>query len=336
MEVERLLRVGLLAVGDERDGLVDQVLAQVVALLGLLRRLDRVVVVHEVRIPLARVATEEAVEALEAPAQRPAVVRACSGLLVARRQVPLPDHERAVALLDQDLRQHPVLERHHAVVARIAGRQLGDAGHPVRVMVAAGDDARPRRRAQRRRVHVVVAQPLGRDPVQVRRPDRAPVAAELTEAGVVEHDEQHVRRTLGGANRRRPGRTRLLSSPADHTGKRCSGLVLDDGHQIRLQFGVADQHQHILAFCTNAGVFGSSMTHRSCRGRPDDLCRRSVAHAGGTDVRAATRAGQKAGAHGDHRPEPESVGSKHHLNLLVGGTVQFAPSLRHRTYDPTC
>jgi hypothetical protein len=90
MQIEGLLRVGLLAVGDERDGLVDQILAQVVALLGLLRRLDLMVVVDEIGIPLARVAAEEAVEALEASAERPAVVRARGGLLVARRQMPLP------------------------------------------------------------------------------------------------------------------------------------------------------------------------------------------------------------------------------------------------------
>ena len=69
VQVERLGRVDLLGVGDELDRLVDQVLAEVVALLGRARRLDLVVVVHQVRIPLAGVAAEEAVEALEAAAQ---------------------------------------------------------------------------------------------------------------------------------------------------------------------------------------------------------------------------------------------------------------------------
>ncbi len=230
VEVERLVRIGLLAVGDERDRLVDQVLAQVVALLGLLRRLDRVVVVDEIRIPLARVATEEAVEALEAPAERPAVVRPGGGLLVARRQMPLPDHERAVAVVEQRLREHSVLERHHAVIAGIARCELRDARHSVGVMVAAGHDARPARRAERRRVHVVVAQPFGGDAVQVRRADRAAVAAQLAESGVVEHDEQDVRRALGGAHRSGPGGARLLGGAADHPRERCSRLVLDDWH----------------------------------------------------------------------------------------------------------
>ena len=193
MEVERLLRVGLLAIGDERDGLVDQILAQVVALLGLPRRLDLMVVVDEIRIPLARVTTEKTVEALEAAPERPAVIRTRSRLLVARRQMPLPDHERAVAVLQQHLREHPVLERDHTVVAGITGRELGDAGHPVGVMVAAGDDARPRRRTERRRVHVVEPQAILGDPIQVRSLDRAAVTTELAEAGVVEHDHQDIR-----------------------------------------------------------------------------------------------------------------------------------------------
>ena len=142
VQVERLVRVDLLGVGDELDRLVDQVLGEVVALLGGRRRLDLVVVVDQVGVPLAGVAAEEAVEPLEAPGQRPAVVRAGGGLLVARRQVPLADHEGVVALLEQHLREHPVLERDHAVVAGEAGRELGDAGHAVAVVVAAGHDAR--------------------------------------------------------------------------------------------------------------------------------------------------------------------------------------------------
>jgi hypothetical protein len=61
-----LPRVDLLGVGDELHRSVGEVLGQVVALLRGLRRLDLVVVVDEVRIPLACVAAEEAVEALEA------------------------------------------------------------------------------------------------------------------------------------------------------------------------------------------------------------------------------------------------------------------------------
>ena len=99
-------------------------------------------------------------------------------------------------MLEQHLGQEAVLERDDAVVAGIAGRELGDARHAVAVVVAPGDDARAARRAQRRRVHVVVAQAVGGERVEVRRRDRAAVAAEVAEPGVVEDDEQHVRRAL--------------------------------------------------------------------------------------------------------------------------------------------
>ena len=169
MQVERLGGVDLLDVGDELDRLVDQVLAEVVTLLGRARRLHLVVVVHQVRIPLAGVTAEEAVETLEAAPQRPPVERACARLLVARRQVVLPDHEGAVAVLEEHLGQEAVLERHDAVVPGIAARQLRDGGHRVAVMVAAGDDARTAGRAQRGRVHVVVAQAVRGERVEAGR-----------------------------------------------------------------------------------------------------------------------------------------------------------------------
>ena len=161
VQVERLVGIDLFGVGDELDRLVGEVLGQVVALLGAPRRLDLVVVVDELGVPLARVAAEEAVVALEPAPQRPAVIRPGGGLLARRDQVPLADHVGVVAVRQQHLRQEAVLERDQAVVARVAGRHLGDARHPVAVVVAAGDHARPARRAQRRRVHVVVAQPIG-------------------------------------------------------------------------------------------------------------------------------------------------------------------------------
>ena len=211
-------------------GLVDQVRGQVVALLGRRRRLDLVVVVDQVGIPLAGVAAEEAVEALEAAAQRPAVVGPGRGLLVARRQVPLADHVGVVAVLEQHLGEHAVLERHDAVVAGVAGGELGDAGHAVAVVVAPGDDAGAARRAQRRGVHVVVAQAVGGERVEVRRLDRAAVAAEVAEAGVVQDDEEHVGGALLGAHRRRPRRARLVGGAADHAREGRTFRILDYRH----------------------------------------------------------------------------------------------------------
>jgi hypothetical protein len=72
VQVEGLLRIDLAQVRDELDRLVDEVLREVVALLGRPGWLDRMVVVDELGIPLARVTAQDTVEALEAAPQRPA------------------------------------------------------------------------------------------------------------------------------------------------------------------------------------------------------------------------------------------------------------------------
>ena len=87
-----------------------------VALLRRGWRLDLVVVVDEVRIPLAGVAAQESVEALETPAERPAVERADRGLELRGQQVVLADQVGAVPVGEQHLGQEPVLERDPPVV----------------------------------------------------------------------------------------------------------------------------------------------------------------------------------------------------------------------------
>ncbi len=245
MQEERLVGVDLLGVGDELGRLVGEVWREVVALLGCRRRVDLMVVVHEIGIPLAAVATEEPVVALEAATQGPAVVRPGRGFLAGRDQVPLAHHVGVVALREQHLRQEAVLERHVAVVTRKAGGELRDARHRVAVMVATGEDARPARRAQRRRVHVVVPQAVRRERVQARRLDRATETAQLPEARVVEHDEQHVGRALRCALGHRPRRARLVRSATDHPREVMSGLELDHSHLRTLPRARTDLHDHL-------------------------------------------------------------------------------------------
>ena len=71
VQEEGLARCAVLLVLDHADGLVGQVLAQVIALLGPARRLDVVVVADQVRGPLVGVALEEPVVALEPEAKGP-------------------------------------------------------------------------------------------------------------------------------------------------------------------------------------------------------------------------------------------------------------------------
>jgi hypothetical protein len=81
----------------------------------------------------------------------------------------------------------------------------------VGVVVAPGDDARTRRRAQRRGVHVVVAQATLGQAVHVGRLDGAAVAAELAVPGVIQHNEQYAGHAFPGAHGFGPGWTGLPS-----------------------------------------------------------------------------------------------------------------------------
>ena len=195
-----------------------------VALLGRARRVDVVVVAHEVGRPLVGVALEEPVVALEAEAERPPVERTRVGALARRHEVPLPDRERVVA-------------RRRAAAAAASpptsgcarcspGTPIGHVGeeaHAHRVVVAAGEQARPRRRADRGDVEAVVPEPVRREPVDVRRGDVGAEAAELREADVVEDDHHHVRgagRGLAAAGSRRASTARGDAGRSTRSGSR--------------------------------------------------------------------------------------------------------------------
>ena len=145
--------------------------------------------------------------------------------------MPFAERVRIVALAAKDLREHAVLERDVAVAAREAFRAFGYARHRVGVMVPAREDARARRRAERRRVHVVKEEAVLGQSVDVRRLDGTAVASHLSESGVVLNDEQDVGRAVFGAERRRPCRRRLIERTADHAVKCRSRLILFQSHR---------------------------------------------------------------------------------------------------------
>ena len=225
VEEERLLRSDRLGVLDELDRLVGDVVGEVVALLGRAGLVDRVVVVDQVGIPLVRLRPEEPVPALEAPAARPVAAGRRQVHLVGRAQVPLADHVGVPAALAEDLRQHPVLRRDRAARVREPDRRLGDARHAVAGVVAAGEQARPGRRAQRRRVPLREAHPVGRDPVDVRGLDRPAVAAHRREArrrrARCRRRSAHPSGAFGGSNGVQSGtesRMSTLIDPRNGTG----------------------------------------------------------------------------------------------------------------------
>ena len=196
---ERLAGRRLLLVLDHPDRLVDEVLGEVVALLGGRRRLDVVVVADQLRRPLAGLGAEEAVVLLEADAQRPPVEGTRGGGLRARHQVPLPDRHGVVAgVLEQPRHRRGAARDASGVAGEAESRLLGDA-HADRVVVATGEQRGPGRGADRGHVEALVAQPATGDLVDPRGRDARAEAPELGEADVVEHDHQHVGGTLRGA-----------------------------------------------------------------------------------------------------------------------------------------
>ena len=200
----------------KRDGVVDQVLAQVVALLGGGGRLDVVVVVDQIGGELVGLPLEEAVEAIEAPLEWPLVERAGRRGVVHGAQVPLAHCEGGVALVAEDLGHGRGMVGDVPAHVRIAAVEVGDGPHPDGVVVAPGEQGGPGGRAQRGHVEVRVPEPAVGQGVDVRGGEVRSVAPEMGEAGVVQEDHHDVRGTGSGMGWDRPGRGGLGLGAGDH------------------------------------------------------------------------------------------------------------------------
>ncbi len=180
------------------DRLVGEVVLEVVllAVLGL-GHADDLLVLGDQRVVLPGLTAEEAPEVVEPEPGRPAVERPREALLVVRGQMPLPEPSGQVAVLLEDARKRRAIVRDGRVVPREGAGELAHHAEADPVVVAPRQQRRPGRRAERRDVEAVVAQPVLREPRVVRRLDRTAEGARVAEAGVVDQDEQHVRRALG-------------------------------------------------------------------------------------------------------------------------------------------
>ncbi len=226
---ERSIRPDRYRVVHELECLVDQVLGEVVAVLGRAWRVDPVVVVHEVGRELVGFAVEETVEAVEAPLERPGVVRAGRGCFVHRAQVPFAHHERRVAGPAEHLGHRGGLLADPTSHVGEAGVEVGDRPHTDGVVVPAGEKRGARGRAQRRDMKVAEAQPAGSQPIDVRRGEVGPVAAEVGEPEVVEQDHDDVRRVGLRMHRIGPPRLGVRERAPDRAAE--AGVVLGVAHE---------------------------------------------------------------------------------------------------------
>ena len=193
-----------MVIADEADRLVDQVLGQMIAVGVRAGRIDVRVVRDELGRVLVGLGIEEAVEAVEAAPQRPAVERTGGPALGQRRDVPFADHVVAIAVHAQHLGERARLARDLAAVAGIAGIEIGEAADADRMVIAPGEQCGARRRAHRGGVEAGVAQTFRGEPVDGRRLDARAVAAEIGEADIVEQHDEDVRRARGRLRGLRP------------------------------------------------------------------------------------------------------------------------------------
>ena len=222
---ERLLGVRCADRMQPLDRLLGHGVGQVVGVLLVvegLRGPDDLLVLGQAGVPLARPPAEEPIEIVEPPADGPAVERSGRALLAVRRQVPLAERRGAVAVVAQDPRERNAVVRNERRIAREPGRELADRTEANRVAVAPGEKRRTRGRAERRDVEAVIPHPSLRDPRVVRRVDRTTEGSGISEARVVDQDQQDVRRAIGCIDVADclPVRTRAVESPVCHPAER--------------------------------------------------------------------------------------------------------------------
>jgi hypothetical protein len=193
---ERSIGPHTLGIGDHSQQLIDEVLADVIAVVGPAGWRDRVVVAHQIGMELVGLALHEAVEPVEPAAQRPLVERSRRRALLHRREVPFAGAQRGVPLGLQDLGHRGGMVRDVAELMREAGAEVRDGAHPDGVLRATGQQRRARRRAQRSDVKVGELHATCRQRVDVRGVDGAAVATELGETRVVEQNHDDVRSML--------------------------------------------------------------------------------------------------------------------------------------------
>src|SRR5215469_1445006 len=136
---ERFVRRQRLLLRDPVSRLIRHVLHQVVALFRCLFGLDWGRAFVKRWVPLARLASDEAIEILEATASRwPSVERPNRARLPYRHLVTLTELRCGIAVELEGSRQGRDSVRQDRVVTRSGGSNLGNPAHPDRVMVASG------------------------------------------------------------------------------------------------------------------------------------------------------------------------------------------------------
>ena len=193
---ERLIGLQRLMGAQPVDRVVGQILRQVIALLGGLRRRHDRGVAHQMGLVLGGLPREKPVEILEPQPGRPVFERAGRRGLLGRGVMPLAPRAGAVPVVLEHLGHQRAAARNLPGIAVPVVGQLGDLTVADLVMIAPGQQRRPRRRTHRGGMEPVVADPLGADPVHRPGGYLAAEGCRQTRAGVVDQHDHDVRRIL--------------------------------------------------------------------------------------------------------------------------------------------
>ncbi len=205
-------------VADIANRTIDDVLGDVVAVRRTARRIDKVIVAGELGGELIGLALQEPVVSIEASLERPVLIRSGGGAFRHRREMPLAGGECGVAAVAQDFRERGGRAGNRAAHVRKSRIHVGYRAHPDRVMVAAGEKAGARGRAERGGMKPGETQSARRQPIDVGRLDRRAVASEVRKPGVIEHHDYDVGRS-GRQFQIGPPGLRLARGPADDAPK---------------------------------------------------------------------------------------------------------------------
>ncbi len=192
---------GRLVTFEERHCLSDQILGQVVSALVGAGGGDMGVVPNQLGGVLVGFGVEEAVVAIEATAQRPAVERAAWPCLGKPGGVPLAHQVVAIADRPQRFGQCGCVGGDLAPVAGEAGIEVGQATHTDVMVVASGQKSSPGGGAHGGGVKTGVAKTIGGEAVNNGGIDFRAVATEVGEADIVKQDDHQVLGVRGGPRR---------------------------------------------------------------------------------------------------------------------------------------
>ena len=127
----------------------------------------------------------------------------------------LAKERRAVAALAQNFRHHGFAFGNLPAVAGIPAPYFRDDPRPCGVVIAACQQRRSRGRTERGGMEAGVAQSRLRQAVEIGRRNLPAKRTPVAEAGIVNHDEQHIGGTRGRLDERDFIRRRILVRLAD-------------------------------------------------------------------------------------------------------------------------